>query len=139
MDYRRFWNAVEAHRPNYMEIFAADGTCPPPIWPEDSDHLKAVKERLHQLDDPTLLEHRYLMGDEAVKTWNAQGWHAICLGTTWKGYMGPRFLTAFEKALNSAPIGPFVAAAIEMDWCVAVAAQNPEDVERFRHLERKSK
>ena len=139
MDYGRFWDALDKHRPNYLDTFAADGTCPPPIWPEDGERLKAIKERLHQLDDTALFEHRYLMGDEAVKTWNAQGWHAICLGTTWKGYMGPRFLYAFEKALNSAPIGLFVAAAIEMDWCVAVATQNPEDIERFRHLERKAK
>lgn len=139
MDYRRFWDMVEQHRPNYMECFVAEGTCPPPHWPEDSERLTADKTRRHQLHNNELLEHRYLMGDEAVKTWNAQGWHAICLGTTWKGYMGPRFLNAFEKALNSAPIGPFVVASIEMDWCVALATQNPHDVERFRHLERKAK
>ena len=137
MDYRQFYDIVEAHRPNYMEIFMAEGTCPPPHWPEDSEWLKADKTRRHQLHNNELLEYRHLMGDEAVKTWNAQGWHAICLGTTWKGYLGPRFLKAFEKALNSAPIGPFVAATIEMDWCVAVATKNPEDIERFRSLERK--
>lgn len=138
MDYSRFWDIVEAHSPNYIYIFEADGTCPPPHWPEDSEWVTTEKNRRHESENHELLEHRNMMGDEAVKTWNAQGWHAICMGTTWNGYLGPRFLNAFEKALNSAPIGRFVTTPVERDWCVVLATENADDVERFRHLERKA-